>query len=334
MMKSKHVALYAVLILQMVSAIEQNNTSSFSVLSKFEYGCLPNREWIVFSMSNSAVKEICISRDYNADYEPEDISRNPFVISFRDTNFVGIDEKKKTMTMDIWLLLGWVDERIKGVFPTRLGFTVLQRIATGEKAKIWNPFPRMEISNLKKRRYILDPIISKIGLAAGSTAALYLKHSFNDRKTLVWSGIKWRVTVSCPLDFSNFPFDVNKCPLIMVMHINQNLTTHVAKKQHFKDVKDGFEIKVRDRGVRNQYEKLLDEHTQSFGVNVIIQRDLSMYVYQYYLPSTTIVVASSVSFIIPLSAIPGRVCLLGTQFLTLTNIFITLMVHIIGLSTH
>ena len=63
-----------------------------------------------------------------------------------------------------------------------------------------------------------------------------------------------------------------------------------------------------------------------FGVEVEMKRQLSGYIYQYYLPSITIAIASSISFIIPLTAIPGRVALVGTQFLTLTNIFIHQMV--------
>ena len=40
-----------------------------------------------------------------------------------------------------------------------------------------------------------------------------------------------------------------------------------------------------------------------------------------------IVVVAQISFIIPMSAIPGRVALVVTQFLTLTNIFIHEMVR-------
>ena len=46
------------------------------------------------------------------------------------------------------------------------------------------------------------------------------------------------------------------------------------------------------------------------------------FLYMYYLPCMAIVLVSQISFIIPLSSIPGRVALVVTQFLTLTNIFI------------
>ena len=76
---------------------------------------------------------------------------------------------------------------------------------------------------------------------------------------------------------------------------------------------------------------VLEHHHQtSLGFDIVIKRRPSKYIFQYFLPSCAIVGASSFSFIIPLSAIPGRVALLVTQFLTLTNIFINSMVIIRG----
>ena len=84
----------------------------------------------------------------------------------------------------------------------------------------------------------------------------------------------------------------------------------------------GFYISVNKFGPFEHYDAQLDFHSISFVIAVETKRQISRYVLQYYLPSITIVVASSFSFIIPLSAIPGRVALVVTQFLTLTNIFI------------
>ena len=62
------------------------------------------------------------------------------------------------------------------------------------------------------------------------------------------------------------------------------------------------------------------------GFDVTLARMIQPYLFQYYFPSIAIVVVSQISFIIPLSAIPGRIGLIVTQFLTLTNIFIHQMV--------
>ena len=71
-------------------------------------------------------------------------------------------------------------------------------------------------------------------------------------------------------------------------------------------------------------------HNESneIGFDIELTRIVLPYILQYYLPCCCIVMVSFISFIVPLSALPGRVGLMVTQFLTLTNIFIHQMVSI------
>ena len=133
--------------------------------------------------------------------------------------------------------------------------------------------------------------------------------------------------MSCPFDFSSFPFDEQKCSLTMILPFGWNLTVPTNKNHALKYVKDGFEIETQPLDSFRIDADNLNWYSLYFGIKATFKRKLSKYIFQYYLPSITIVIASSVSFIIPLSAIPGRVALMGTQFLTLTNIFINEMVH-------
>ena len=66
------------------------------------------------------------------------------------------------------------------------------------------------------------------------------------------------------------------------------------------------------------------------GMEITMQRLTTSFFLKYYIPCVAIVLVSEIGFIIPLTAIPGRVALLVTQFLTLTNIFINSMVMIRG----
>ena len=172
-----------------------------------------------------------------------------------------------------------------------------------------------------------------MGLAGAKTAnsILGLRNStqyFNPGLASVsWSNIEWRVTVSCSFNFSNFPFDEHKCPLELVIPFHWNPSVNNKMKDTVKYMKDGFEVKAQKFANMKKYDELSHWQSTTLGVNINLKRQLSQYVFQYYLPSITIVIASSVSFIIPLSAVPGRVALMGTQFLTLTNIFINQMVH-------
>ena len=113
----------------------------------------------------------------------------------------------------------------------------------------------------------------------------------------------------------------------MRLPFNWNLSLYIEDEHTDKYNAAGFEIQSHVFGPDKYYDKLLAMHWTSFGVSVDAKRQVSKYILQYYLPAITIVIASSVSFIIPLSAMPGRVALVVTQFLTLTNIFIHQMVH-------
>ena len=71
---------------------------------------------------------------------------------------------------------------------------------------------------------------------------------------------------------------------------------------------------------------IMQNSTGEFGFDIKLQRFIQPYVFQYYFPCAAIVIISQISFTIPVSAIPGRVGIIVTQFLTLTNIFIYQMV--------
>ena len=89
---------------------------------------------------------------------------------------------------------------------------------------------------------------------------------------------------------------------------------------------DGFKISLSKKGTNNMSWGSIN--ITEMRVDIVLERQVSKYIYQYYIPCITIVIATSFSFIIPLSAIPGRVALIVTQFLTLTNIFINQVVSL------
>ena len=66
----------------------------------------------------------------------------------------------------------------------------------------------------------------------------------------------------------------------------------------------------------------MDNSTTTFGFTIKMSRLLQPFIMECYLPCIAIVIVTLISFLIPLDAVPGRVALLVTQFLTLTNICI------------
>ena len=70
------------------------------------------------------------------------------------------------------------------------------------------------------------------------------------------------------------------------------------------------------------------DNLKEVGFNITMKRVQQPYLLKYYLPCVAIVVVTQISFYIPPDAIPGRVALLVTQFLTLTTLFISEQVRI------
>ena len=343
-MFSKCIILSILFLIDKIRAFQENKNDEINITScrdhlKKDLGCVPLEKWSSMELSNNAVDVVCMSKDYKVGNEPKEIGMNPILMIFKESTIVDMDEKKKTITMDFQLLSLWRDERIKAIFSKGLGIITLPPVTTEDKPIIWNPFLELEIRSLKERRYILDPVVSKMGLYSSNIANNILKRAsevtfFPANSSVVWSKIYWRATVSCSFNFSNFPFDRQKCHVRMSLPFNWNLTLHNNKFYTTRYDADGFYISVHKFGPSKHYQEQLARYTTRFGIVIDAKRQISKYGFQYCLPSITIVMASSVSFIIPVSKIPGRVALVVTQFLTLTNIFIHQMVHTSNLSKH
>ena len=325
-------------VVEKTKAFGENNSKRINISSslnqlKAKFGCIPPDSWNIMRLKNYAGAVVCSPSDYESNNEPNNMTLHPIVMDVKESTIIDIDETQKTMTMQIDLIFVWYDERIKAVFPGNRGFAKLiyYRI-TEQKPKFWDPFLTLLIAKQKNRRYMLDPIIVKMGLMGIKTVNEYLS-SYNsttsfssDLTSVVTSEIKWELTVACPFDYSDFPFDAHKCPLEITLPYGGNLTFFNKQKRVMKYL-NGFEIVSHDLCPFTGMNAVENVHNTTFGFVVSAKRQISSYVYQYYAPSVTIVIAASLSFVIPLPAIPGRVSLVVTLFLTLTNIFIHHMVR-------
>ena len=135
--------------------------------------------------------------------------------------------------------------------------------------------------------------------------------------------------IACDFDFLAYPFDQNECPFLMVadhLELTELNSYHFNESWLFKEQTefDGFIVSNEVVLINESLNKWIPK--TGFGLNITISRQFAPYLYQYYIPTILIVISSFFSFFIPLTAIPGRVAILVTQFLTLTNIFIHEMV--------
>ena len=230
---------------------------------------------------------------------------------YQQINNLDLKENQKTFTVDLKVSYYWTDKRIVGnIEQSKKAIT---HVPDTMDIDIWNPSPK--INNMKTITPALDPsIFTELKL-------LVDKNKYSNH-TALWITMEYRATVFCPLDFQTFPFDTQKCQFNDVNRAGDRLCFLFDSNEGVgvmhdtqKYVVNGFEVKIEFRNFTN-----------GNGFNIELKRLLKPHLLQYYLPCFAIVNMAFFSFVVPANAIPGRVALIVTQFLTLTNIFIHHMV--------
>ena len=294
--------------------------------------CRPSENWNVLIHKNNIIKNVCISKNYNAEQEPNQERPTHLDIMLPNIKIVHVAERKKRILVDITAVSFWEDNRIRTMNSNDDRAIPLPSILKGDDSPvIWNPFRSVRISKLKRLQYALDPTMIDIALVPKYLVQSFLKsHITSANKYLIASRVDWSILVACVFDFSEFPFDTNVCKLEMkFLNLNVTLHSHIHGTSMQKDRKhtsEGFKITIVPLQRETEFDPLFGSDMIKIAFDITLDRQLSKYVYQYYIPCISIVTASSFSFIIPISAIPGRVALVVTQFLTLTNIFSNQMV--------
>lgn len=283
-------------------------------------GCTQESRCLLFQ-NNKPVRCACLLEDYDVTEAPWGDDVTTVYNTFTDQNVLEVDEtgKEKSVTIDMKIEYMWQDNRIKTTFVKNKKRMAVPRNFKNDKLPIWSPGSS---SNLD---YLNEQVLK-------SKVTFLANNPFTPNATLVHAILERRVTVLCSFDYSNYPLDTQHYQLRLgdkrtetvreILYDPEN-KAHSLKKYET----DGFDMTIVFIGNTLEHEN--PNYTNTFGFDIEMKRQIQPYMFQYYLPCISIVVVSSISFVIPLSATPGRVALMVTLFLTLTNIFINQMVSYI-----
>ena len=329
-MKRKPSFTCIIIILKITAVLGQDNNSEFHDKLKKEMGCEPTGNWDFLIQNDRRVQNMCVTKNYDPEKVPNGKHMNSVTVSFEEMKIRNIDDKKRTITMDLFVRMFWKDDRVKPYFHNNETFLKLPSVTTARPSIMWNPLASLLIPNMTGRQYLSDPSIMYLGLVANDTIYVPITSlSSPDLMSSFLGFIDWSVTISCGLKFSNFPFDKNICPFRMRFFGIDIVMKNRAKPifgHGYQTVADGFEVKITKISPERFDLPEVFTYVVEVGFNIELKRQYTKYIYQLYVPCITIVIAASFSYIFPLSAIPGRVAFVVTQFLTLTNIFINQMV--------
>ena len=311
---------YIVFIILNNAAATQNKTSRGV---KMSYGSSQDMKALMYEQK--IIKDVYVRDGYDPNDSPSQLACVSYEIADFDVD--NMDEIKKQLTLQLKMRATWFDPRIEANFTgANNNIILLPSVKSESLPLIWTPYQNLVIKNWIKWINVNHP--RNYRFLKFYTTNSWSFGRFPPNSALVSASINWRVVLSCYkwLKYLNFPHDSNRCKFEMRSeYANATFDVNVRKtrERFFQTyVLSGFAFSnsIMPPIVKNTsgYEF---GYTQ-FGVDITFERLIEKYVYEYYMPCILIVLASMLSFIIPLSAIPGRVALVVTQFLTLTNMFI------------
>ena len=303
----KLVALFSILFFE-ANAENESNVDNDQIFEDSEVA-------IVCDKGNLISIHVCLPQGYTKAEVPK--KPTDVITSFEINNIREVNDKEMRITLDFYQELVWIDNRIKTNIPNNDSIVLNNELIN----LIWKP--DLWIKNLHsfKIHGVLEPT-SGLSIASENICEHEKCTSENiKRNTKIIYNLEAQATIYCNFQFFYYPMDYQKCDFMMDgAYPRQGIVNFIFQVGYFavtnkNAILDDFDIEVTFNDGTNQ--------TGIHGV-ITLGRSIFPYVIKYYLPCIAIIAMSALSFVMSKEseAIIGRVALLVTQFLTLTNILI------------
>ena len=274
-------------------------------------------------------EEICLPATYQkATIPSKPMKVNVSLVIPNKHGIRNIDDDKMTITIDLHIMLYWVDNRILTNFSEYQKKEGRIPFGVDQVDHIWTPDLYIyNTSNFK----VLSALHPLAGLAV-LTNFYWDEYGKGQtvNGTLIEYYIESEVTIYCNFHLHLYPMDEQECELKigssnygrgMEFQLIESIWKNIygTGSYHSKD----FYVEVHFQELRNDY---LDSdyfsNLKEIGFKITLKRCILSYVFKYYISCAAIVIISQISFLIPPDQVPGRIALLVTTFLILVNIFI------------
>ena len=274
-------------------------------------------------------RNVCLMPAYEANERPPSNGLTPIYVNYLHASVTDINEEKHQITISVLQEMQWLDSRIRVKFPDGNGERNESKIPHRKFKEMWHPDSDIYTLHLQSWK-------SSYGQRLFEEVYIMSDAVNGHSKSSKLIALKdWELTIHCKFDFSKFPLDTQHCQFLQMggeeflLQLVNN-TSNETESVNIQRRTNGFEVTItRAEALYLEGTHEMENGIECIGFNITLDRVVRVYLFQYYFPSIAIVVVSLISFIIPVSATPGRVALMVTQFLTLTNIFIHLMVYLI-----
>ena len=262
---------------------------------------------------------VCIPQGYHKAEVPE----IPTVVNagIEINNIREVNDKKMRLTLDFYLELLWVDNRIRTIVSTNSVSALNINLINS----IWKP--DLWIKNLFdfKLHSVLEQTGGLMIMDKYDCESVNCTKKGTERSTLVAYNLEAQATIYCNFHFQKYPMDTQYCEFFMDgSYPRPNIVD-------FSFDLGQFGVTYKNSNIDDfLIEITFNVQSNQTGIHSIIklERCILPFIIRYYLPGIAIIIVSLISFLISMDSMAARVALLVTQFLTLTNILIAQQVNI------
>ena len=255
-------------------------------------------------------------------YLAPEVGRTKVSCIFENQKLRDIDSKKQTISFGVRLTMRWWDSRIKSSLFNQESKKDGIILRPASVKKIWTPDLIVQDQTSIKSR---DKWISLVSAKVLPKTQFNEFQGQNSSEANIEATYLIKTTVFCDFDHSRYPLDRHECRVTFASSSSDAILIRSSSDGDYdKDMKystSTFEVEASffDDGQH-------DSGRNTIGLHYVLTHSITPYIFKYYIPCVGIVTISMMGFTMPLTALPERVALLVTQFLTLTELFIHEMV--------
>lgn len=235
---------------------------------------------------------------------------------------IQLDEIKKTISLYVDLYVAWQDKRL--AMTAKNASKIPKWFHIHDLDLVWNPtFSFGNVLNTQKVSMYGGEKIKSLWFQPPE-----YENDLEYAEELI-------VTVSCNLDFANYPFDENECPFFfgdLEYTISDIVLNSVKLSYHNLNTNEsGDPIMILDANIPYNvkvwvkpsftHEYNDNEYSSTGIVLVFYRKTLGHLLGSFYMPTLMFAAISTVSFFIHPSIVPGRMGMVVTIFLITSNIY-------------
>ena len=284
-----------------------------------EHGFKKEYKWIPSGIL--LAKGACINERYQKHLVPEP-GKTKVSSRIQNEKVRHVDSRKQTVALDLVLTMRWWDPNINTQNLADNSTNTGLILSPGAVKEIWTPdLTIQDLTSFKIKEEWTSLITSKMLPTDNPDQA----NNPNETLANVQLTYEIKAEVYCVFDHSKYPMDIQNCNFALGSRSFGAIFVLDHEKRRSNDSQS---YPASNFYVSSElFDSEIKDGSNTIGIKITMNHAITPFFVKYYLPCIAIVLVSMIGFAVPLNAIPGRVALLVTQFLTLTNLFIYEMVR-------